>query len=113
MDLARLKAIDIHVHAEISCHDPEDPILGEFFDASTAYFKADRRRPTIPETIAYYRERDIGFVMFTVDMEAGTGSSGSATRRSPRPPPPTATSCSPSPRSIRTRANMARSRRGG
>jgi predicted TIM-barrel fold metal-dependent hydrolase len=73
MDLARLKAIDIHVHAEISCHDPEDPILGEFFDASTAYFKADRRRPTIPETIAYYRERDIGFVMFTVDMEAGTG----------------------------------------
>ncbi|EZP74495.1 putative hydrolase [Sphingomonas paucimobilis] len=70
---AKLKAIDIHVHAELSCHDPEDPIFGEFADAATHYFKAPRRRPTIPETIAYYRERQIGFVMFTVDMEAGTG----------------------------------------
>lgn len=73
MDVDKLKAIDIHVHAEVSCHDPEDPIFGEFLDASTAYFKADRRRPTIPETIAHYRERQIGLVMFTVDMEAGTG----------------------------------------
>lgn len=73
MDVTRLKAIDIHVHAEVSCHDPEDPIFGEFLDASTRYFKADRRRPTIPETIAHYRAAQIGFVMFTVDMEAGTG----------------------------------------
>lgn len=73
MDVSRLKAIDIHVHAEVSCNDPEDPIFAEFLDASTRYFKTDRRRPTIPETIAHYRERDIGFVMFTVDMEAGTG----------------------------------------
>jgi predicted TIM-barrel fold metal-dependent hydrolase len=73
MDVSKLTAIDIHVHAEVSCHDPEDPIFGEFLDASTTYFKADRRRPTIPETIAHYRERNIGFVMFTVDMEAGTG----------------------------------------
>ncbi|RYE01202.1 MAG: amidohydrolase [Sphingomonadales bacterium] len=73
MDVSKLKALDIHVHAEVSCHDHEDPIFGEFLDASTKYFKADRRRPTIPETIAHYRERQIGFVMFTVDMEAGTG----------------------------------------
>lgn len=73
MDVTKLKAIDIHVHAEVSCHDPEDPIFGEFLDASTRYFKADRRRPTIPETIAHYRAAQIGFVMFTVDMEAGTG----------------------------------------
>ncbi|RYY26654.1 MAG: amidohydrolase [Sphingomonadales bacterium] len=73
MDVSKLKALDIHVHAEVSCHDPEDPIFGEFLDASTKYFKADRRRPTIPETIAHYREQQIGFVMFTVDMEAGTG----------------------------------------
>ena len=73
MDISKLKALDIHVHAEVSCHDPEDPIFGAFLDASTKYFKADRRRPTIPETIAHYRERQIGFVMFTVDMEAGTG----------------------------------------
>jgi predicted TIM-barrel fold metal-dependent hydrolase len=73
MDLSKIAAIDIHTHAEVSCHDPEDPIMGQFFDASTKYFKADRKRPTIPETIAYYRERNIAFVMFTVDMEAGTG----------------------------------------
>jgi uncharacterized protein len=73
MDIGRLEAIDVHVHAEVSCHDPEDPIFGEFLDASTKYFKADRRRPTIDETIAHYRARNIGFVMFTVDMEAGTG----------------------------------------
>ena len=73
MDLTKLTAIDIHVHAVVSCHDPEDPIFGEFLDASTRYFKTERRRPTIPETIAYYRERNIGFAMFTVDMEAGTG----------------------------------------
>lgn len=73
MDLNNLKAIDVHVHAEVSCHDPEDPRMGEFFDFSSKYFKADRRRPTISETIDYYRERQIGFVMFTVDMESGQG----------------------------------------
>jgi len=73
MDVARLDAIDIHVHAEVSCHDPEDPIFAEFADAATKYFKADRKRPTINETIDHYRAANIGFVMFTVDMEAGTG----------------------------------------
>ena len=73
MDLTKLKAIDVHVHAEVSCHDPEDPIMGRFFDATTKYFKTERKRPTIPETVAIYREQQIGFVMFTVDMEAGTG----------------------------------------
>lgn len=73
MDLTKLKAIDIHTHAEVSCCQPEDPIMGKFLDAASTYFKADRRRPTIPETIAYYREQQVGFVMFTVDMEAGTG----------------------------------------
>ena len=73
MDLTKLKAIDVHVHAEVSCHDPEDPIMARFFDATTKYFKTERQRPTIPETIAIYREQQIGFVMFTVDMESGTG----------------------------------------
>ena len=73
MDLTKLKAIDVHVHAEVSCHDPEDPRMGEFLDYATKYFKTERRRPTIPETIDYYRERQIAFVMFTVDMETGQG----------------------------------------
>jgi uncharacterized protein len=73
IDLGKIRAIDVHVHAEVSCHDPEDPVMGKFFDAASAYFKADRKRPTIPETIAHFREQNIAFVMFTVDMEAGTG----------------------------------------
>jgi hypothetical protein len=74
VDISKLKAIDIHTHAEVSCNDPEDPIMGKFLDAASKYFKADRKRPTIPETIAYYRKQNIAFVMFTIDMEAGTGS---------------------------------------
>ncbi|HEX7759347.1 MAG TPA: amidohydrolase family protein [Caulobacteraceae bacterium] len=73
IDLSKIRAIDVHVHAEVSCHDPEDPVMGQFFDAASRYFKADRKRPTIPETVAYYREQNIAFVMFTVDMEAGVG----------------------------------------
>ena len=49
IDLANIRAIDVHVHAEVSCHDPEDPVMGKFFDAASAYFKAPRERPTIPE----------------------------------------------------------------
>lgn len=73
IDLKNIKAIDIHTHAEASCRQPEDPVMGQYFDAASTYFKVDRRRPTIPETITFYRERNIAFVMFTIDMEAGMG----------------------------------------
>jgi predicted TIM-barrel fold metal-dependent hydrolase len=73
MDLSRIKAIDVHVHAERSCRQPHDPIQAEFDQAATTYFKTDERRPTIDETVAYYREQQIAFVMFTVDSESGTG----------------------------------------
>ncbi len=73
IDLDKIKAIDVHTHAEVSCCDPEDPVMGKFFDAASSYFKVDRKRPTIPETIQYYREQQVAFVMFTVDMEAEIG----------------------------------------
>jgi predicted TIM-barrel fold metal-dependent hydrolase len=73
MDLTNIRAIDVHVHAERSCRQPHDPIQAEFDAAATTYFKTDERRPTIDETVAYYRERQIAFVMFTVDSESGTG----------------------------------------
>lgn len=47
--------------------------MAKFFDAASAYFKADRKRPTIPETIAYYREQNVAFCLFTVDCESGIG----------------------------------------
>ncbi|HEX7875797.1 MAG TPA: amidohydrolase family protein [Sphingobium sp.] len=73
IDLDRIRAIDVHVHAEVSCHDPEDPVMGRFFDAASAYFKAPRERPKMPEIVEIYRELQIAFCLFTVDCESGLG----------------------------------------
>jgi len=73
IDLSKIRAIDVHVHAEVSCHDPEDPVMAKFFDAAVAYFKAPRERPKMPEIIELYREAQIALVLFTVDCESGLG----------------------------------------
>ena len=73
IDLSRIRAIDVHVHADVSCHDPEDPVMGRFYDAASAYFKAPRERPKIPEIISLYREQQIAFCLFTVDCESSIG----------------------------------------
>jgi predicted TIM-barrel fold metal-dependent hydrolase len=67
-----LVAIDIHTHAEVSCWSPHDPYGEEYDRAADKYFRSTSR-PTIAETVAYYRERKIGLVMFTVDAEAHLG----------------------------------------
>ncbi|SHE47869.1 hypothetical protein SAMN02745117_00347 [Lampropedia hyalina DSM 16112] len=72
MDIDKLVAIDIHTHAEVSCCQAHDPYAEEFDRAADRYFHSDRR-PTIAETVAYYRERNIGLVMFTVDSETQIG----------------------------------------
>ena len=72
MDHANLIAIDVHTHAEVSCRNPFDSYGEEYDRAADKYFRSDRR-PTIAETVAYYRERRIGLVMFTVDSESNLG----------------------------------------
>ena len=67
-----LIAIDVHTHAEVSCRCGPDEFRKDFDEAAEKYFKFDHR-PTIAQTIAYYRERKIGLVMFTVDSEANIG----------------------------------------
>ena len=67
-----LIAIDIHTHAEVSCWNPFDNYGEEYDRAADKYFGSDRR-PTIAETVAYYRERRLGLVMFTVDSESQLG----------------------------------------
>ena len=57
IDLGTIKAIDVHVHAEVSCHDPEDPVMGQFFDAASAYSSATSN-PHWPSALAsqtFYR----------------------------------------------------------
>jgi hypothetical protein len=72
MDLKNLVAIDIHTHADVSSWNPFDSYGEEFDRAADKYFGTSHR-PTIEETIAYYRERKIGLVMFTVDVETQIG----------------------------------------
>jgi hypothetical protein len=72
MNVHDLVAIDVHTHAEVSCHQPADPDWLPYEEAAAKYFKATQRL-TIPETVAYYRERRIGLVMFTVDSEFQMG----------------------------------------
>jgi predicted TIM-barrel fold metal-dependent hydrolase len=72
MNINDLIAIDMHTHAEVSCRCGPDEFRKDFDEAAEKYFKFDHR-PTIAETITYYRERKIGLVMFTVDSEANIG----------------------------------------
>jgi predicted TIM-barrel fold metal-dependent hydrolase len=72
MNLADLVAIDVHAHAEVSA-DGHTSLSAELEAAKGEYFKAQGPPPTIPEMAAYYRERRIAAVVFTVDAEAATG----------------------------------------
>jgi len=73
MNFSELVAFDIHTHAERTCQHPLDEIQEQFDAAAARYFKTPAKHPSIAETIAYYRSRKIGFAMFNVDSEAGTG----------------------------------------
>ena len=75
MNVGDLVAIDVHTHAEVSAAG-QDALSPELLDASRALFKADRRPPTLPEIAAYYRDRRMACVVFSVDAEAATGVPG-------------------------------------
>jgi predicted TIM-barrel fold metal-dependent hydrolase len=73
MNVDELEAIDVHTHAEVSASG--HPSLPEHLMAGSArYFKVSGdRTPTVPEIAAYYRERRMAAVVFTVDAETATG----------------------------------------
>jgi predicted TIM-barrel fold metal-dependent hydrolase len=72
MDVDALVAIDVHAHAEISLRDPQPPTV--FQEGAKKYFKHDHgASPTIPEIAAYYRERKMACVIFSVDGERARG----------------------------------------
>jgi predicted TIM-barrel fold metal-dependent hydrolase len=73
MDIERLVAIDVHVHANVSQRVPDDPQWRAIQEASGRYFKEEGPQPTIPEIVTYYRERNLACVLFTVDLESTTG----------------------------------------
>jgi predicted TIM-barrel fold metal-dependent hydrolase len=72
IDLGELVAIDVHVHTELtrSGHDPMPP---ELRAAAKSYFRSDQPLPTVDDVAAYYRERRMVAVVFTVDWESRSG----------------------------------------
>ncbi len=56
MDTKNLIAIDTHTHLEVSCRNPFDSYGEEYDRAADKYFRSSRR-PTMDETIAFYREK--------------------------------------------------------
>ena len=76
IDLDRVVAIDVHTHAEVG-RGGEDGLKPEWREAAAEYFRGGGL-PTADDVAAYYRERAMAAVVFTVDAETVTG----------RPPPP-------------------------
>ena len=77
VDFSKVKAIDFHTHAEEPCCDHRDDGYNEFQSGMAAYFKnpagAEGMLPSVQDTAAYYRERNIAAVIFPVDAERETG----------------------------------------
>ena len=73
MNLAELVAIDVHTHAETSTRALPDEAEKEALEARGRYFRYQVQHPTIGQMAAYYRERKMAFVVFTVDHERGMG----------------------------------------
>jgi predicted TIM-barrel fold metal-dependent hydrolase len=73
MNVDELVAIDIHTHAEVSTRMLPDEAAAELDAAKGRYFRYVPQHPTIAQMAAHYRERKMGFVVFTVDHERGLG----------------------------------------
>ena len=73
IDIANIRAIDVHTHADISTTGEMDDVTREIFDAAATYFGGSPEKPNAHQVAAYYRERNMAAVIFPVDSEAGTG----------------------------------------
>jgi predicted TIM-barrel fold metal-dependent hydrolase len=71
IDLDHVTAIDVHTHAEVG-RAGEDGLLPEWREAASKYFGSSGL-PTAEDVAAYYRERNMVAVIFTVDAESVTG----------------------------------------
>ncbi len=70
MDVEKLRAIDVHTHAETSREEPG--AKHAFAEAAEEYF-GSTEHPNAWEVAEYYRKRNMAAVIFTVDMEIKTG----------------------------------------
>ncbi|QWF22397.1 amidohydrolase family protein [Nocardioides sp. LMS-CY] len=76
IDVDAIVALDVHTHVEADGHD-HFALDDELLDASAKYFRSDdNRTPTVEQLAAYYRERSMAAVVFTVDATTGLGHPG-------------------------------------
>ena len=73
VDVDRITAIDVHVHAERNEGQAQDPVTVEVLEAAARYFGGSPPQPTARELAGYYRERKMLAVIFNVDDESGMG----------------------------------------
>lgn len=74
LDLAALRAIDFHTHAEEPCGCHADDGYDDLQSAMARYFRAPwAHPPTIDQTAAHYQAQNIAAVIFPVDAERETG----------------------------------------
>jgi predicted TIM-barrel fold metal-dependent hydrolase len=74
LDLAKLKAIDFHTHAEEPCGCHADDVYDDYQTEMARYFRAPwKHPPTVEETAAHYRAQNIAAVIFPIDSERETG----------------------------------------
>ena len=72
IDVAALEAIDTHVHIEVD-NEGRGSLPPAIIEASAKYFHADTKKPNLAEVAAYYRERRMAAVVFTVDSTTAMG----------------------------------------
>jgi predicted TIM-barrel fold metal-dependent hydrolase len=70
MDIDNLVAIDVHTHVHKSVNAPKsNPGDNEHLAAMAAYFKTEAASFTVDDLAAYYRERKMAAVTFTIDQK--------------------------------------------
>jgi len=72
IDLEAIEAIDVHVHIEVDGHGHAS-LPDDLTAAAAKYFSTDGPNPDLDSIAAYYRERRMAAVVFTVDAETNLG----------------------------------------
>lgn len=72
LDLESLQAIDMHVHIELDDHG-HSSLPPDLAEAAAKYFSSDIGQPDLDSVAAYYRERRMAAVVFSVDSETALG----------------------------------------
>ena len=72
IDTSSLRALDVHVHIEVTA-DGRQALPPALAEAAKHYFRSGGVHPDIEGVAAYYRERQMAAVVFTVDARTHLG----------------------------------------